>query len=240
MRFYKLDSVPSDRMRYTGEYKAERPWGLPGVHCPTCDASWAGISEAYPSVDLSGVPEAKQLEKAWLEEDFSKFERLRAMVRPLVPSWARLTPGTGFGPLVGTARGNFAQLYLLYSWRVLIRRDALEQLQAEGLRGLKGCRTGLRFRQKNAPELMELELEPHGLFHPDCLPSGNTEPCVMCGGYDYDVPKLPVLDGASLPEHLDIFRLRSREGFIVISERFADTLRRLNFEEFSLRELPVR
>ncbi|QRK10859.1 hypothetical protein JQX13_12750 [Archangium violaceum] len=240
MRFYELDSVPADSMRYTGEYNAERPWGLPGLHCPTCDASWAGISEAYPSVDLSGVPGAKQLEKAWLEEDFAKFERLRAMVRPLVPSWARLTPGTGFGPLVGSARGNFAQLYLLYSWRVIIRRDALEQLLAEGLRGLKGCRTGLRFRQKNAPELMELEMEPHGSFHPDCLPSGNTEPCATCGGYDYDVPKQPVLDGASLPEHLDIFRLRSRDGVIVISERFADTLRRLDFEEFSLRELPVR
>jgi hypothetical protein len=40
----------------------------------------------------------------------------------------------------------------------------------------------------------------------------------------------PLLDGASLPEHLDVFRLRNCHGFIV----------RLGFEEFSLRELPVR
>lgn len=240
MRFYELDSVPEENLRYTGEYRAERKWGLPGVHCPTCDVSWAGISEAYPSVDLSGLPEAKQLEKAWLEKDYAKFSRLREMVRPLVPPGARLTPGTEFGPLVGSARGNFPQLYMLYAWRVIIRRDALEQLQAEGLRGLKGCRTGIRFRQRTAPELMELEMEQQGLLHPDCLPPGKTGPCETCGGNDFDFPKQPLLDKASLPEHLDVFRLRNHHGVILLSERFVDTLHRLGFEEFSLRELPVR
>ncbi|HEX8439924.1 double-CXXCG motif protein [Archangium sp.] len=240
MRFYELGSVPYGTSRYKGEYSAERPWHLPGLHCPTCDISWGGISEAYPSVDLSGLPEAKQLKTARLEEDYGRFERLRAMVRPLVPAWARLTPGTGFGPLVGSARGTFPQLYILYSWRVIIHRDALEQLQAEGLRGLKGCRTGLRFRQRNAPELMELEVESHGLFHPDCLPPGNTEPCKTCGGYSFDLPKQRLLDKASLPEHVDVFQLRNCPGFIIITERFVDTLRRLGFEEFSLQELPVR
>ncbi|WP_257461797.1 SitI6 family double-CXXCG motif immunity protein [Archangium lipolyticum] len=240
MRFYELGSVPYGTSRYTGEFPMDHRWGLPGVHCPTCDASWSGISEAYPSVDLSGLPEAKQLENAWLEEDFQKFERLRQMVRPLVPSWARLIPGTAFGPLVGSARGTFPQIYLLYAWMVIIRREALERLQAEGLRGLKGSRTELRFRQRNSPELLEVELEPHGLLHPDCLPPGKTEPCGTCGGYEFGLPKQPLLDGASLPEHLDVFRLRNCPGFIVINERFADTLHRLGFEEFSLRELPVR
>ena len=240
MRFYELDSVPYGTSRYTGEYRAERKWGLPGVHCPTCDASWGCISEAYPSVDLSGLPEAKQLEKAWLEKDYARFERLREMVRPLVPPWAWLKPGTSFGPLVGSAHGNFAQLDMSYPWQVLIRRDALEQLQAEGLRGLKGCRTGIRLRQRNAPELLELEMEHHGLLHPDCLPPGKTGPCKTCGGHDFEFPKQPLLDKASLPEHLDIFRLRNFIGVIVLNERFVDTLRRLGFEEFSLRELPVR
>jgi hypothetical protein len=48
------------------------------------------------------------------------------------------------------------------------------------------------------------------------------------------------LDRASLPEHRDVFRLRNCLGFIVINERFADTLHRLGFGEFTLRELPVR
>jgi uncharacterized double-CXXCG motif protein len=227
-------------MRYTGHFNAERKWGLPGVHCPTCGASWAGISEVYPAVDLSGLPGAKQLERAWLEEDFTRFEQLRAMVRPLVPAWARLIPGTSFGPLIGSGQGEFPQFYMLYSWRAIVRRDALEKLQEEGLRGLKGRRTQIRFRRKNPPELMELEMEPHGLFHPDCLPPGKAEPCETCRGYDFDLPKQPLLDKASLPEHLDIFRLRNANGVIVLSERFVEILQRLAFEEFNLRELPVR
>ncbi|WNG42876.1 hypothetical protein F0U60_01295 [Archangium minus] len=240
MRFYRLDSAPYESLRYSGEYSANRKWGLPGLQCPTCGGCVVDDSEVYPEVDLSSLPEARQLEKAWLEEDLERFKRLREMVRPLVPVGAPLLAGAGFGPLVGSARGNFAQLHMLYGDRVIIRRDALEQLQSEGLRGLKGCRTGLRFRQRNAPELMELDVVRYGLFHPDCLPPGKAEPCETCSGYDFSMPKKPLLDGASLPEHLDVFRLRNFTSVIVISERFADTLRRLNFEEFSLRELPVR
>ncbi|WP_257461791.1 SitI6 family double-CXXCG motif immunity protein [Archangium lipolyticum] len=240
MRFYELDSVPYGTARYTGEYHAEHKWGLPGLLCPTCGGNAAGIAEAYPSVDLSEFPEAKQLEKSWLEEDYGRFERLRQMVRPLVPASARLRPGTHFGPLVGSARGNIAQILIQYPWLVLIRREALEQLHAEGLRGLKGCRTELRFRQKNSPELLELEIELHGLYHPGCLPPVDLAPCETCGSYKFGRPKEPLLDGASLPEHLDLFRLRNGSATLVITERFADTLRRLGFEEFSLREVPVR
>jgi uncharacterized double-CXXCG motif protein len=240
MRFYELDSVPYGTSRYTGEYRAERKWGLPGLQCPTCNCPYVDQSEAYPGVDLSGVPEAKQLEEAWLEEDVERFMRLRELVRPLVPAWAPLVPGARFGPLVGTARGSFAQLHMLDRDRVIIRRDALEQLQAEGLRGLEGYRTGIRFRQRNAPELMELHLEMPGLLHPDCIPPGKATPCKTCGGYIYSMPMQPLLDKTSLPEHLDIFRLRNFTGVIVLSERFVDTLHRLGFEEFSLRELPVR
>ncbi|HEX8819304.1 MAG TPA: double-CXXCG motif protein [Archangium sp.] len=240
MKFYKLDSVPYGTSRYKGEYSAEHPWGLPGLQCPTCVGSVGDMSEVYPDVDLSGLPEAKQLEKAWLEEDLERFKRLREIVRPLVPPGAPLAPGSQFGPLVGSARGNFAQISLLDPWAVILRRDALEQLQAEGLRGLKACRTGLRFRQRNAPELMELYVEMHGLLHPDCLPPGKVSPCGTCGGYAFSLPKQPLLDRASLPEHLDVFRLRNFTSVIVLTERFADTLRRLGFEEFSLRELPPR
>jgi uncharacterized double-CXXCG motif protein len=240
MRFYELESVPYGTVRYTGEYRAEHKWKLPGLQCPTCGGNAAGIAEAYPSVDLSAFPAAKQLEKTWLEKDSGKFEHLRQMVRPLVPASARLRPGTHFGPLVGSARGTFAQLLIQDPWLVLIRREALEQLQAEGLRGLKGCRTELRFRQRSAPELLELEIELHGLYHPDCLPPVTLEPCKTCGSYKFGRPKQPLLDGTSLPEQLDVFRLRNGAATLVITQRFADTLHRLGFEEYSLRELPVR
>ena len=247
MRFYRVEaperfrcsepSEPED-WPYTGEYTASRKWGLPGVHCPACGAIWsAGF--AYPCADLSGLPEARKLEEPYLEEDFEEFERLRERVRPLIPAGGLLSPGSKFGPLVGSARGTFAQLFMILD-DLLIRREALEQLRAEGIQGLKECRTQLRFRQRQAPELLELQIEAHGLLHQDCIPQGKAVPCGKCGRYGFTLPDNPILDRASLPEHLDLFRLANRTTVIVASERLVDAIHRLGFEEVSIRELSLR
>ncbi len=182
----------------------------------------------------------EKLTKGYLEPNFEAFERLREWVRPLVPPGVPIRPGTRFGPLVGSARGRFGQICLFYADALIIRREALEQLQAEGLRGLLGCRTELRFRQKEAPDLLELQIEPHGLLHPDCIPPDKRTPCAKCGRWGFSLPKEPLLDTASLPTHLDLFRLANFTTVIVATERFVDTVRRLQFEEVSFRELPLR
>ncbi|HEX8703325.1 MAG TPA: double-CXXCG motif protein, partial [Myxococcaceae bacterium] len=140
MQFYWLDEVRV--RRYSGSFDASNKWGLPGVHCPVCDAIWSNSSDRYPSVDLSQLPE-KDKYSARLEKDYAEFERLREQVRPLVPAGVPLRPGTKFGPLVGTAQGEFGPLLMHYPWDLLIRREALEQLQAAGVQGLKGWRTEL-------------------------------------------------------------------------------------------------
>jgi uncharacterized double-CXXCG motif protein len=184
--------------------------------------------------------EAEKLTKGYLERDFEVFEQLCAQVRSRVPVGTVLGPGTELGPLVGTARGGFGQLFMPCAWILLMRRESLEQLQAEGVQGLMGCRTELRFRQKQVPDLLELQLEPHGLLHPDCIPPGEREPCAKCGRLSFSLPQEPLLDAASLPEHLDIFRLANFTTVIVVSERFVEAVRRLQFEEVSFRELPLR
>ncbi|MFP2929084.1 double-CXXCG motif protein [Pyxidicoccus sp. 3LG] len=234
MRFFRLKDV--NPPRYSGGYQADHKWFLPGARCPTCHDTWGSIGEAYPSVDLSELPERKKF-KARLEEDFEEFTRLRELVRPLVPPGVPLKPGTGFGPLTGTARGSFPQLTLQNSWTVLARREALEQLQSEGVRRLKGCRTELRFREKDPPELMELQVEPGGLFHRDCIPPH--VPCPTCGPR-FSMPREPILDAASLSTDRDLFRLANFSTVIVGSERFVETVRRLGFEEVDFRELPTR
>lgn len=237
MKFYELEPVKEPR--FTGEYNASHRWGLPGIHCPSCHAIWSAGSDAYPCTDLSGLEERKKF-RARLEEDYAEFERLCALVRPLAPSGVPLWPGTKFGPLVGTARGSFGQFLMQYAWTLLIRREALEQLQAEGVRGLLGCHTELRFRQKSAPELMELQLEPQGRLHPDCLPPDREPPCAKCGREGLTLPDHRILDAASLPSHLDLFRLTDFGTVIIATERFVDAVRRHGFEEVSIRELPVR
>jgi uncharacterized double-CXXCG motif protein len=191
-------------------------------------------------VDLSNLEEAKKLEKARLEKDFAEFERLRERIRPLVPAGVPLWPGSYFGPLVGTARGQFKELYMPFNWTLLIRRASLEQLQAEGVQGLVSCRTELRFRQKQVPDLLEVQVESRGLLHPDCIPPDKRTPCAKCGRWGFSLPQEPILDAASLPKHLDVFRLANFSTLIIASERFVDTVRRLQFEEVSFRELPLR
>jgi uncharacterized double-CXXCG motif protein len=122
----------------------------------------------------------------------------------------------------------------------MLRRDTLERLQAEGLRGLLGCRTELRWRQKNPPELLELQIEPHGRLHPDCLPPDLPPPCATCGRVAFRLPEQPILDAASLPADLDLFRVGNFATVIVGTERFMEAVRRLELDGITFRELPTR
>jgi uncharacterized double-CXXCG motif protein len=238
MRFYELCHV--ERPRYSGGYDLGHKWGLPGIHCPLCDATWASTGVAFPSVDLSHFPDREKY-SARVEEDYSEFERLREQVRPLVPPGVQLKPGTDFGPMVGAARGEFGPLCLRHPWTLLFRPEPLAQLTAEGLQGLKGCRTELRFRKKDPPELLELELLPHGRLHPDCLPEERPPICTQCERFGVRLPDDPILDAASLPSHLDLFRLEDFTTVIIATERFVEAVRHLGYEQDILfRELPLR
>ncbi|MCP3145219.1 SitI6 family double-CXXCG motif immunity protein [Pyxidicoccus xibeiensis] len=237
MRFFQLERVAPSRVDY--DIRTEPKWGLPGLHCPTCDETWSGVGEAYPAVDLSDLDDRRKF-KARVEEDFAEFTRLRERVRPLVPEGVPLEPGTTFGPLAGSGRGHFPELVFPTLWTLLVRRESLEQLQAEGLHGLMGCRTELRIRGSNPPELLELQLEPRGLLHPDCLPRNLPAPCATCGQLAFTFPQAPILDAASLPTDRDVFRLGSYSTILVGTERFAETVRRLGFEGVEFQELPTR
>ncbi|MFL5349214.1 MAG: double-CXXCG motif protein [Hyalangium sp.] len=242
MRFYSLETVPNPR--YSGGHDYGNKWGLPGVDCPVCRAVWSIAGDSYPSVDLSHFPPQEQ--KKYLprcEGDYAEFERLREQVRPLAPPGVHLWPGTLFGPMHGSAQGEFGPLVLHHSWTLLMRREPMERLQAEELRGLKGVRTELRFRKKNPPELLEMELLPRGRVHPDCLPADRPAPCPKCerkGGTRPDGSEM-ILDAATLPADLDLFRLEDFLTTIIATERFAEAVRRLGYEQdIAFRELPTR
>jgi uncharacterized double-CXXCG motif protein len=118
--------------------------------------------------------------------------------------------------------------------------EPLERLQAEGLRGLKGFRTELRFRKKSPQELLEMELLPRGAFHPDCLPE-RPPACRKCGLRSLKRPDEPILDAATLPQDLDLFRLADFMTMIIGTERVVEAVRRLGYEQdIAFRELPVR
>jgi uncharacterized double-CXXCG motif protein len=192
-------------------------------------------------VDLTHLPAREQKKyAARLEEDFAEFERLREQVRPLVPPGVPLWPGADFGPMNGSAQGEFGPLVLAHPWTLLMQREPLDRLQAEGLKGLKGFRTELRFRKKNPPVLLEMELLPRGRFHAECLPERPLR-CPKCERENIQWQERPVLDAASLPEDLDLFRFADFGTMIIGTERFVETVRRLGYEQdIVFHELPLR
>jgi uncharacterized double-CXXCG motif protein len=99
----------------------------------------------------------------------------------------------------------------------------------------------VRFRQRDAPELMDLQLELRGRFHPDCLPPHLALPCPTCGREEgYRLPQPVLLAAASLPEDLDVFRLADWSGLILANERLVEAVARLGLEGVVFQELEVR
>jgi uncharacterized double-CXXCG motif protein len=225
---------------YTGFINAAHKWGLPGIDtCPVCKATWSDNSKAYPSLDLVPLAELADFAEP-RAEPIEEYERMRELVRPLLPPGAIVDTGSAFGPLVGKAQGSFGSFAFVNSFVVLMRREALEKLQAEGLRGLKGCRTEVRFRQRNSPELLELEILPAGRLHEDCLPSPREPACPRCGREDLTLPKEPLLDTTTLPTHLDLFRLVDFSTVVVCNERFVEACQRLGLDGISFHPMPTQ
>ena len=225
MEYFKIkeDSSPE----YNGDVDATHKWKLPGIYmCAECTATWGDNSRAYPSVDLTPIATIADFEEA-RSEPIEEYERLRALVNPFLPPGAIPKPGLAMGPLVGKATGRFGPLVSPRPWWLLVERTALEKLQAEGVRGLKGCPTQLRFRQRTPPELLELELVVAGRAHPDCLPPNPKPPCPRCGRRGLRLPDDLLLDLRTLPTDLDVFRLEDFSTVIVCTERFSETCRRL-------------
>lgn len=224
---------------YTGFIKGGHKWGLPGVDtCPVCKSTWGNNTRTYPSVDLTSVLSLADFSDGWAQP-IEEYERRRDLARPLCPPGALLEPGTSLGPLAGSAQGRFGQLASPYPWWLLVQRDALEKLQAEGLRGLKGCPTQLRFRQRNSPELLELEFLSAGRLHPNCLPPNLEPPCPRCGRFGIRLPNKPVLDVTTIPSHVDVFRLEDMTTLIICTKRFADACKRLGLDGVVFNPVPV-
>ncbi|QQR45524.1 hypothetical protein JKA73_05145 [Myxococcus xanthus] len=241
MRFYRVEA--STTSRFTGNLsRAAHKWGLPGVEpCTECGVGggWAGLQ--YPCVDLSSFSKAelKPFSDPW-PVPFEVFARLRERVRPLAPEGAVLEPGTRLGPLTGAATGAFGQL-ALQDWTLVIRDEALEVLQGEGVRGLTGCCLDVTFRGKNPPVLRELQLALHGRLHPDCFVHPRAPTCAKCGSEASErLPDTYWLTRETLPVEVDLFRLRDYPTLVIATERMVVAVDRLKLEGVTFQPLDAR
>ncbi|RKG58516.1 hypothetical protein D7V80_38060 [Corallococcus sp. CA054B] len=233
MRYYEVRASQGP-WRWTGRYEAEHRWMLPGVDCPHC-GTWADTG-AYPTVDLSGTGAlAEELEGALWPRSIAEYRRMAAAVAPLLAADQELAPGGEFGPLRGTASGDFGPLTAWPGWQLLVREDARAALHGPQLQGLHVVPAEL---QGSAGQLYEVEARPVGHAHHDSvMPSSPS--CDVCGHQGgFDLANDWALDAASLPS-ADVFRIRGT-GVLVVSERFAAPLDKLGPSDIELREVPQR
>ncbi|RKG97743.1 hypothetical protein D7X74_40715 [Corallococcus sp. CA047B] len=234
MRYFELEELADlESGQWSGEYRAKRRWYVPSQLCPRCGAR--GGMQAYPSVDLSKLPENDSLASVWPQAP-EEVARRMALVRPFVPPELPLEPGYSLGPLVGTARGHFGPVTALPSWQVLVREDARDLLLGEGLQGIIPVRAELRTRRTKEQALYELEARPLAKLHPDCIDRVPT--CPDCGDNSFSLPPKRWLLRESVPAGLDLFGVEETTR-IVVSERFVDTVNRLGPSDVFYREITV-
>ena len=240
MKFFEV--LEEKMSRHTGTIDGEPRWCIPSIECALC-GGYGGLGEAYPTVSLSNFKERAALEepRSLQAVPLEEYQRLCELLRPRVPQGAPLEPGTWLGPVIGSTSGHFGDFVFQAPWVLWASQVALEKLQAAGLRGLMGASGELRHRGKNPPELLNLEIQVRGSLHPACFTESWQAPCKRCGSHRNGYPVgAAVLNAMTLPDDVDIFRLREFKTVIIANERFVDTVRRLRLGNIAFRELPVR
>jgi uncharacterized double-CXXCG motif protein len=237
MKLYHLSIGSTDA--FNGELAARHAFGLPGVHCPLCGSRWASTGVAYPTVDVSALPQRDRIKTG--NVPWAEFVELRELVRGLLPGRLPLPPGTGFGALRGKAKGNddaFGSFVPLVPWTIVVRDRAARALAAAGLAGIRSAPVQLQF-PSTALSIEELEVWPLVSLAKECLPGGEwPKACAQCGRLDLKAPERVVLDGATVPK-LDIFRGAELSTYIFVTERFVEACESIQLTNLTVTEVAV-
>ena len=239
MRFFEV--LEDENTPHTGRIDGVSPWCIPSIDCDRC-GGYSGLGESYPTVDLSPFAQRALLEEPTNLQALSleDHRRLCEALRPLLPPGAPMEPGTQLGPVAGKAKGRFGNFYFQAPWALWARTSALGKLQEAGVKGLRGAPGQLGYRGQPAPPLHCLELHASGALHPASHPADWQQPCTRCGSHGNGYPSdSAVLDGPTLPEDVDLFRLRDFKTVIVANERFVTAVEQLQLGDISFRELRV-
>lgn len=238
MRLFRV-TTPDDEFRPTPTYsiEARHRWALPGVDCPVCGETWSNVGLSYPAFDLSSLPNVKQYEKA-RAVPLDVWNRLREAVKPVVPAGTLLEPGATFGPLVGTAQGQFGDFAWLSKWRLFLQKSTLSRLESAGIHSLVTVPTQLTARGEPVPELLELHIEPGAwLVHGE----REVEPCSGCGRREFSrTSGQPlVIDRATVPAGRLLFRLRDLSTHIIATQEFRDAVASFQFSNIKFENIEV-
>ena len=233
MRWYELR--PPEETSY--DIDATHQWGLPGVKCDVCGATWGNVGTSYPTVDLSSLPNASRYKNLW-QVSRSELDALRQPIAPLLPPGAPLPPGTDFGCLEGRMTGKLSShVAWRHSWDVLFHADIFDALNAIGSIRLTGAPANLKSRRPVS--LIEIQADCHGRMAAVSLPPGGWVTCEGCGREGVTRPDKLVIDRESVTSAPDLFRLGDLTTAIVASHALVTLIRSLGLSGAAIEELDV-
>lgn len=234
----KPDDVRWGRI-YKYDINAAHKWGLPGVKCSACGSTWATTGIEYPAVDLSILPTAYRYRDR-RPVSIEELNDLRLPIVPLLPPNAILNPGTDLGPLVGKAWGKFGDFAWLAPWTMLMRREVYEKLSSYGVQlPIEGMAPELKFRSKSFPDLVEPQIEPLANLVSDSFLPSESFSCLACGRDSRKLERF-IVDGNSVPNHVDLFRTRDHPTYILATELFVNAVQKLSMTDILFTEVDVK
>lgn len=235
-KLMKIFEMTEKRGR-AGYVQAAHKWGLPGVQCHVCGSTWGNIGLEYPTVDLSDFPENRRLLDRW-PVSLAMFEELKGVIQNAFPHLDQLEPGTSFGPLVGTATGKLNGFVWNMPWTLLITGDALDKLNGFDLSLPRTVAPILTFKNESQ-KVFEFEVLPSGILNNAIYPPEHPRICDACGRIGATKPDNLILDGSSIPDDLDIFRLSNFTTLIMVTERFVKAVRELGINGAFFQEVQL-
>ena len=204
--------------KYAVTVDARHRWGLPGIHCPTCQQTWASVGPAFPHVDLAGWPAEREYRKA-RAVPLPEYQRLRGQLQAHLRLPWPLSPGTGVGPSEGRVRAKHLAAFVWQNpWTLLMTAPAIDSLTRAGCRLPAVAAT--RLRGPVAHELREVECVPAGMLHVEPA----IEPCSACGRQGVSWPKRVLLIRDTLPADLPVFRVQNFTTMIVATRAFVEAV----------------
>lgn len=192
----------------------------------------------YPAIDLSSLPTINR----YLDRRPVSVEELNALrlpVKSLLHPDAITPPGTDFGPLIGKAWGKFGDFAWLNPWTMLMRRSTFETLDSNGVRLPKlGIKPDLKFRSKSYPDLVEPQVELLADLFPASFSPSESMNCLACGRNPKRIERF-IIDGSSVPSHVDLFRSRDHPTKILATENFVDVVQKFNMTDIMFTDVDV-
>jgi hypothetical protein len=132
------------------ELDVSHRWGLPGTTCPKCEATWASVGLDYPTLDLSEQPFELDLREGWLAT-WDQYQSLKDQLARLLPPGAPISPGSEFGPSIGTSKGPRSGAIWPNPWTLMFAEDTLERLSAHDLALPPMIRASIRDSAEDTP-----------------------------------------------------------------------------------------